>query len=461
MPTAPVDEQALKAHYDRGQALREAGQLDEALAAYDAALAIKSDAVHPLVARGIALRQLGRHEAALDAYEAALAVDPTLGLVHCNRGNTLHDLMRFEEALQAYDRGLQILPDFADLLANRASTLLEFRRLDEAEASCERAIKMHPPAQAFHAHMTLGLIKLLRGRFKEGFNRPGWRRFLANGQGRFRGFDQPLWWGETPLRGRTLLLHDDQGLGDAIQFSRYAALFAQDARVVLEVPKPLIRLMRGLKGPSQVIAFGEPPPPFDIRLALSSTPYAAGDLLPMSAPYLSAPEAEVKAWAERLGPWDRPRVGIAWAGSQAIKTNISRFLPLDALLAAIPEGVEVAPLQPSLSLDDATRLDATGVRRTDLQITDFADTAGLMANLDLIVSVDTSVIHLAGALGMQGRLLTLYTPDWRWLLDREDSPWYPSLRLYRQARAGDWALPLERLRTELEGLKAQRGKTTA
>ena len=453
MSAGPADEEAVNAHYTRGQALREAGRMDEALAAYDAALAIKPDALYPLVGRGITLRALGRHEDALTAYEAVLAIDPSLALVHCNRANTLHDLQRFDEALAAYDAGLRIKPDFPDMLANRATTLLEFRRLDEAEADCRRAIEVDPQ-RAYNARMTLGLIHLLRGRFKEGFNRPGWRRFFADGQGRYRGFDQPLWYGQTPLNGRTLLLHDDQGFGDAIQFCRYATVFAENAQVVLEVQKPLVRLMRSLKGPSQIIAFKETPPPFQIRLALSSAPFAYGDVLPMTEPYLTAPDEDRQAWAERLGPRARPRIGIAWAGSQANMTNVNRFMSLDVLLSAIPEGVDVFPLQPNLPAADAAKLGDLGIRRTDLEITDFANTAGLMANLDLIVSPDTSVIHLAGALGVRARLLALYTPDWRWLLDRDDSPWYPSVRLYRQTKLADWSEPLRRLRAELEQLKA-------
>lgn len=259
---------------------------------------------------------------------------------------------------------------------------------------------------------------------------------------------QPLWDGREPLAGKTLLLQAEQGLGDTLQFCRYASVAQQQgARVVLEAQPPLVPLLRSLQGASQVVARGDPLPAFDVHCPLMSLPVAFGttlDSVPSAVPYLEAPAERVQAWRSRLGPAKAPRVGLAWSGSRTHRQDRERSLALERLLAALPPGLTYVSLQKEVR--DTDRPAMQGLQDMGAELADFADTAALCEQLDLVISVDSSVAHLAGALGRETWLLLPFNADWRWLLRRADSPWYPGMRLLRQPVAGDWDAVLDGLR---------------
>jgi glutathione S-transferase len=275
-----------------------------------------------------------------------------------------------------------------------------------------------------------------------------------------RNFTEPLWLGREPLAGRTILLHAEQGFGDTLQFVRYAKRVSDlGATVLLEVQAPLKRLLSDIEGIAQVLARGEPLPRFDLHCPLMSLPLAFGTALstiPADIPYLRAPADRVARWHARLGERRSLRVGIAWAGISLHKNNHQRSIALArfaALLAA--SGIEFVNIQKDITPADAAALrgHANLIQIGD-ELRDFADTAAVISLLDLVVSADTSVVHLAGALGRPVWVLLPFSPDFRWLLGREDSPWYPTARLFRQPRFGDWESVLARVRDELERLAA-------
>jgi hypothetical protein len=290
------------------------------------------------------------------------------------------------------------------------------------------------------------------GRFGE-----GWRDYESRWKTEAfqrRDFVQPLWMGTEPLDGRTILLHAEQGLGDTLQFVRYAPLLARSgAKVVLEVQPALLSLLSEIDGIA-AIPQGEKLPPFDLHCPLMSLPLAFGtelDSIPAEIPYLRVSADRASKWRERLGERRVPRIGIAWAGSAAHKNNrrrsiaLERFVPLFAV-----DGVELVSLQKELSPADAGMLAEHGALQLGEELGDFADTAAVISLLDLVVSVDTSVVHLAGAIGRPVWALIPFAPDFRWMLAREDSPWYPTVRLFRQPQLSDWDSVLERVRVELD-----------
>jgi len=270
-----------------------------------------------------------------------------------------------------------------------------------------------------------------------------------------RAYRQPLWLGTPNIGGKTILLHAEQGLGDTVQFARYASLVARaGARVVLEVQPPLERLMSGIAGVSQTVAKGQPLPEFDVHCPLLSLPLAFGterDTVPAEVPYIVAPAPRVEKWRARLGAPDLPRVGFAWAGSPTNRNDHNRSIALAALadVLSVP-GIAFVSIQKDLGETERELLGTFAqVTHVGDELADFADTAAVMSLVDLVVSVDTSVAHLAGAMARPLWLLLPFAPDFRWMLDREDSPWYPSARLFRQAGIGDWDDVLARLRREL------------
>jgi hypothetical protein len=269
-----------------------------------------------------------------------------------------------------------------------------------------------------------------------------------------RNFPQPLWLGAEEISGKTILLHSEQGFGDTIQFCRYVPLVAaRGARVVLDVQKPLQPLMGSLAGAPQIISTGDPLPDFDLHCPLLSLPLAFKtqlETIPSGAPYLLAPSQAVMNWDARLGANRRPRIGLAWSGNAAHERDRDRSMSLRAFLSILDIGATFVSLQKDVRADDATVLDERGeILQFGDQPGDFSDTAALVSQLDLVISVDTSVAHLAGALGKPVWVLLSYIPEWRWLLDRADSPWYPTARLFRQDHTRTWDAVIIRVREAL------------
>jgi hypothetical protein len=374
---------------------------------------------------------LKRFEEALACCDRAAALQPNLPKAHYNRGNALRMLGRFEEAVASYQRECAARPDFAE------------------------------------AHYNEALCRLLIGDLRRGWDEHEWRwRTKELGQGR-RDFPQPLWAGGEEIAGRTILIHAEQGFGDIIQFCRYVRLVAdRGARVILEVPPALYELMGSLRGAAQVVCTGHPLPRFDLHCPLLSAPRAFGtDLasIPAAMPYLRAAEERKAHWSARLGPRTRPRIGIAWSGYQAHKNDHNRSIALDAF-SSIFAGSEVSLVSVQREVRDA---DAATLReRSDVlhfgdELTSFADTAALISALDLVVSVDTGVAHLAGALAKPVWVLLPFIPDWRWLLDRDDSPWYPTVRLFRQDAMCAWDPVFARVRAALRDQSLARTTSSA
>jgi tetratricopeptide (TPR) repeat protein len=430
------------AYSNRGNALYELKQFEEALASYDRALALRPDFAEAHGNRGNALHALKRFEEALAAYDRALTLRPDYAEAHYNRGNTLHGLKRFEEALASHERALALAPDYSEALANRGVVLHELKRFDEALASYGRALVVRP--NFAEAHYGEALCRMLTGDLPRGWENHEWRwetEQLGNGK---RNFSQPPWAGSNEIMGKTILLHAEQGFGDTIQFCRYVPFVAERAaRVILEVQKPLHELMSTLPGVAQIVSKGEPLPDFDMHCPLLSLPLAFGTQLatiPSETPYLRAsPQAAMK-WNGRLGPKSRPRIALAWSGRPTHKNDHNRSIGLSSFLSLLI-GIDATyvSLQREVRAGDAAVLQS----RSDLlhfgdELTNFSDTAALMSNLDLIIAVDTSVAHLAGALAKPVWVLLPFIPDWRWLLDREDSPWYPTARLFRQDDTRGW-----------------------
>jgi tetratricopeptide (TPR) repeat protein len=476
-----------EAHLNRGIVLQELKRLDEALASCDRALAIRPDFVEALSNRGSvlhdlmcfdealascdralalrpqfaeahanranALQALKRFAEALVSCDRAVALRPDAAKIHFNRGNALHMLSRFEDALASYDNELARHPDFAQALTNRGATFESLTRFEEALASYQRAYTARPDFA--DAHYNEALCRLLVGDLRRGWEKYEWRwqsKPLGHGK---RNFPQPLWDGSQDIAGRTVLLHAEQGFGDTIQFCRYVPLIAgRGAHVILEVQPPLYQLMSALPGAAQVICSGDPLPQFDLHCPLLSVPRAFGTELaniPSATPYLHAPEEKTKRWNARLGPRTRPRIGVAWSGRPTHKNDHNRSIGLDAFLS-IFAGVDVSLVSLQREVRDA---DAPALReRSDIlhfgdELADFADTAALISSLDLIVAVDTSAAHLAGALAKPVWVLLPFIPDWRWLLDRDDSPWYPTARLFRQDNTRAWGDVFVRVRAAM------------
>ena len=442
--------------YMRALTLQKLGRLDEALADNKRALAVRPDDAEALFNRGILLQELKRSDEALASYDRALAVRPDYAEALNNRGIILRGLKRFDEALANYDRALAVRPDYAEALYNRGITLDELKRFDEALASYARALHARP--DYVEAHWNEALLRLLTGDFSRGWAKYEWRWKNESLAMPKRNFAQPLWLGEDAIDGKTVLLHSEQGFGDTIQFCRYVPLVAaRGARVIAEVAGPLQELMSNLSGATQVISKGNPLPDFDYQCPLLSLPLAFGtrlETIPSPTPYLHAPAQASKAWQARLGPKTRPRIGLAWSGNAAHKNDQNRSIGLQFLSPLLDIGATFVSLQKDVRDADAAFLrEREDILHFGDALKDFSDTAALISNLDLVISVDTSVAHLAGALGKPVWVLLTYVPDWRWLLDRDDSPWYPTARLFRQNDARTWddviARVRDRLRTEL------------
>ncbi len=369
-----------------------------------------------------------------------------------NRGNTLKELKRYDDALASYDRALALEPGFAGAHHNRGVTLQELKRYDDALASYERASALRP--DFVEAHWNESLVRLQLGDFHGGWRKyeQGWKTGL---RGEPRGFAQPRWTGAEPLAGRTLLLHVEQGFGDTIQFVRYAPLAAAaGARVILEAYPLLTTLLSEVEGVNAVVSRGEPLPAFDLHCPLLSLPLAFGtelDTIPARVPYLTAPPARLARWGARLPRAGGLRVGLAWSGRETPDPNRSVALAQLAPLFDLP-GIHFVSLQKDVrDSDEAALRGRPELLHLGPDLADFADTAAVIEQLDLVISIDTAVAHLAGALGKPVWILLPFSSDWRWLLDRDDSPWYPTARLFRQDETRAWDTVIARVRAALKG----------
>jgi tetratricopeptide (TPR) repeat protein len=445
----------LDALNNRGNLLLDLKRPAEAVAAFDAVLAKEPRHVQALINRGNARAGMGLAQPALVDYDAALAIAPGHPIALYNRGNALRALGREDDALAAYDSALSAAPNHVNALTNRGMVLAALNRHQDALASYTRALALQPDNADVHFNAALSLLTI--GDYTRGLTEYEWRWKRA-GMAARKDLRKPLWLGETPLAGKTILLHAEQGLGDTVMFVRYAPLLARaGARVVLEVQPELKGLLMGLEGVAAVVARGEPLPPFDVHCPLTSLPLACKTELssvPADIPYLRASEPALEKWRGRLASLPSPRVALAWSGRATHVNDRNRSLSLAGLAPLLSrEGISFVSIQRELRPADAELLSRES-RTTHLgdELADFTDTAAVLALVDLVICVDTSVAHVAGALGRPAWVLLPFQPDWRWTQDRDRSPWYPAVWLFRQPVIGDWGSVIARVRDELARL---------
>lgn len=398
----------------RGNALAGLGRHDDALAAYDDAIAARPGNARPLGGRGYVLSQLGRHQEALASLDEALAIGPADARDLVNRGMVLTELRRNEEALRDYELAQSISPDYAT------------------------------------AHLNEAVLRLLLGDYRAGWEKYEWRWKSAGIEP--RDFPVPMWDGEALEEGARLLLHAEQGYGDTIHFARFIPqVLRRGATVIFELQPALKPLYENMPGVT-VVGRGEALPRFDRHCPLLSLPLRLGttvETIPPATPAITAPPERLARWRDRLDGQTR-KVGIAWSGNPKLVRDRQRTIAIDRLapLMELP-GLSFVTLNPTTTPEEETRLAALGVVHLAREFADFADTAAVISNLDLVISVDTAVAHLAGAMGKPVWILLPFVPDWRWMLGRDDSPWYPSARLFRQETPGDWAGVVARVKQEL------------
>jgi tetratricopeptide (TPR) repeat protein len=486
-----------EAYYNRGLVLQALGRYEAAVSSYDRAISCKPDHADAFCNRGIALSRLRRHEAALASHDRSIALKPESAEAHSNRGVVLKDLLRFEEALASCDRALLLKPAFVEAHTNRGVVLGELGRFEEAFASHDRALELDPGCAEAHCnrgtlhHSRLELdaaeasftdaialkadyaqayenrayTRLLAGKLDAGWIDYQWRwkheRHAANPAASFR---QPLWLGDGDLAGKTLFVHGEQGLGDRIQFCRYVKRVAErGARVIVQTEPPLTNLFSSLEGVSRVIEQGSELPAFDLHCPLLSLPLAFKTTLatvPAEVPYLTSSPDKRARWRAALGEKKALRVGLVWSGG--VRPNqpelawlhrrniaLSKLAPLKHPRIEFYSLQKGQPAEGELAALAAQGWDGPAITDFTARLHDFSDTAALIEELDLVISVDTSTAHLAGALGKPVWILNRFDTCWRWLLERTDSPWYPTARLYRQARPGDWDGVIDQVRRDL------------
>jgi tetratricopeptide repeat protein/glycosyl transferase family 9 (putative heptosyltransferase) len=392
-------------------------------------------------ARGLCLMRATRYEEAIADYNRALKLDPRHAETHCNLGVVHLRFGRYDEAHASFDRSLALNPGFVTAMNNKAFALGEQHRFDEAFALYAKSLAVDPDNPT--TRWNVAMLQLLTGDFEAGWagRETRWIANVAAG----RDFTQPVWLGQESIAGKTILLHADEGLGDAIQFVRYAPMVAAlGARVILEVPGALHSLVTGMPGVSQDLPRGFPVmPAFDVHCPLSSLPLAFRtrlETIPAPEAYLPAvPQARREEWQSRIGSSDRFRVGLVWSGNPAHLNDHNRSMALKTLSPILDLDATFVSLQKEPREPDKEFLrERPDILDVSEHLTDFVATAALISCLDLVITVDTSVAHLAGALGRPVWIMLPFAPDFRWLLDRDDSPWYPTARLFRQRERGNW-----------------------
>jgi tetratricopeptide (TPR) repeat protein len=470
-----------EAYANLGNALRETGQIKEAVDVCRQAVRLNPGSFEALTNLGAALQETGQSDEAIIAFRQALRINPDVAETYNNLGNALRDTKQLDEAIVEFQRAVELKPESADIHRNLGTALCNKGRFDEAIAAHRQAIRLKPDfSDAYNnlgvaldgkgeyadaitayqqclriqpdfpgAHLNLGLIHLIRGDFRRGWPEYEWRLRVKDSAA--LNFSQPRWNGED-LKGRVILLHNEQGLGDAIQFVRYAPLVAaRGGEVILYCQDCLKRVLSQIPSIEQVICEGESLPRFDVQCPLLSLPLIfKTDLnsIPAAIPYLKSDLQISGSFANRLAAEGTGRrVGLIWAGSPEHRSDRHRSVTLDQLAPLAGwRGATFFSLQKGEAAAEA-RHPPAGMKLIDwtADLHDFADTAALIDNLDLVISVDTAPAHLAAAMGKPVWVLLQYSPDWRWLLEREDSPWYPTVRLFRQKAVGDWTSVIRRM----------------
>src|SRR5262249_34692331 len=430
----------------RGNVFYDLKRYDEAFAAYDKALALKPELAEAWLDRGRVFKDLKRYDEAFVAYDKGLALKPELAEVWLARGNVFNDLKRYDEAFAAYDKALALKPELAEAWLARGNVFKDLKRYDEAFVAYDKALALKPDLA--EAQCNEALIRLILGDTEYGWKKYQNRWDTKLMRGWKRNFSQPLWLGDSDIKNKTILIHAEQGLGDTLMACRYIPMLATlGARVITEVQPTLKSLLKNLEGISLLVAKGETIPHFDVHCPIMSLPLAfktTMETIPAKVPYLAVSKNIVEKWRSKLIGTEI-KVGIAWAGNPNYPQDIDRSILLKNILPILGvKGARYFSLQKDLRHGDKEILDVNSqIVRLDQEINDFQDTAAIMMSLDLVLSSDTSIVNLAGALSRPIWVLLSFNPDWRWLLDRSDSPWYPTARLFRQLSRGEWSTVMD------------------
>ncbi len=452
LKTLEMNPQHLPALINASSLYIDHGKFEQAQRMLDQALAI--DEAQPVLHYNYGRIQMQNKmpEAAVKRYDRAIELSPQTAVFYSNRGIALFELNAYGAAIESYSQAIALEPTNASFYCNRGNAYTHVQQFDAATADYQTAVR-YAPAMG-DAHFNWALIDLMQGRYAEGWARHEWRWKAAGFARDMRMLTQPLWLGDAPLQGKTIYIYPEQGLGDMIQCARYIPLLeARGANVLLEVPSALTGLLATVSKTVTIITRGTQPPPFDLQCPIMSLPLAfktTVETIPASTPYLQVSSEKRASWKARLGEKTRPRVGLVWSGLQSHLNDRNRSVALAQLQPLFDLPLEFHGLQKEVRNADAPYLRHLIPHMEALH--DFTDTAALVEAMDIVVCVDTSVAHLAGALDKPVWLLLPAIPDFRWLLMREDSPWYPSARLFRQEVQGQWDPVIARVRLALEKL---------
>ena len=451
-----LDPDNFDAAYQSGLILHQMERFEGALAQLDGCVARRGDLVPTLQLRARVLRGLKRFDECLAHNLRAYAIDPADPFTCNNIGDALLWLGRYDEGLAWFDKALVLQPDNADVLLNQGYALLQLHRFDEAIETYERLISVDPD----HARgrWQWAHVQLLKGNFEYGWAAREARWKVADFSPDCPRFAQAKWLGKETVDGKTILVYADEGLGDTIQFARYVPLLAErGARVILLVQDPLVPLLSGLAGVCECLPCYRDQllPPFDLHCPVMSLPLAFGtrlETIPRENYLPLLPAERIAAWRDRLGPRNRLRVGLVWSGNPKQGDDRNRSTRLATLAPLLGCDATFVSLQKDPRPDDRAMLrERTDIIDLTAELTDFVETAALVSCLDLVITVCTSVAHLAATLGRPTWVMLPFVGDWRWLTNRDDSPWYPGVRLFRQDVARDYATVVERVRAELAG----------
>lgn len=449
-----------QAYYNLGNALRSNKQLTEAIDNYKQAVRFKPDYAIAYHNMAMTLKDIGQGAEAIENYRKVIRFKPDYPEAYNNMGIALKDQGNLDEAIESYTRAISLRPDYAEAYSNMGIALHSQGEHDKALECCEHAIRLKPDYA--QAHWNRSLVLLSKGRFTEGWKEYQWRRKTSLAASAYpHEYDKPRWDG-TPFTGKRLLVHYEQGLGDNLQFVRYLPMVKQlDGTVIFETLKPLYGLLREFDGIDELVEASADRPPdveFDVYTSLMNLPGIFGttlETIPAEVPYIHADPAKVEYWRERLFGSDF-KVGLVWGGRptgpnevlslQYRSCGLKHFAPLADIAGVVLYGLQKGP-----AAAQADQLSEQIIANNfGEDFVDLADTAGAIENLDMVISIDTSVAHLAGAMGKPVWVLLKVDADWRWLLDREDNPWYPTMRLFRQKKPGDWNDVFDRVANELK-----------
>lgn len=479
-----------EAHYNRGVVLKELNRYHDAVASYTNAFSLKNDYVdaynncgnvlitlkrfeealacfqkaieiNPNYAfayngQGNVLMELKRFDEALVSYEKAIALNSLSPFPHNGMGNVLQELKRFDEAILGYEKVVSLVPTSAGAYTNKGLAMQGLKNFDEALQNFDKAIELNP--ELADPYWNKALLKILKGEYEEGWQLYEYRRYKPDLKGSYPNYDQPLWLGQEPVADKILYIYPEQGLGDFIQFCRYVPLVESlGAKVILKVPNALYAMIKTMGLNAQIVRNDEKVEEFDFHCPIMSLPLAfktTVETIPNKIPYFFSDQFKKNYWERKLAyAGNSLKVGLVWSGSKDHKKDHDRSLRLEQLALILDLPVTFYSLQKEVREQDKITLSKLNhIQQYHEELNDFSDTAAMVDCLDLVISVDTSVAHLAGAMGKNVWILISYLPDYRWMLDREDTPWYPTARLFRQANVGDWDSAILNVRKTLEEL---------